>query len=179
MSSQIVQSYASALLEMANEAGKANRFAEEVDALIPVFQDPEVVSFFKSPLFAAADKEKVVADTFGSKVDGTLADFLKLLAKNGRIGYFPQIMSEFKQNMAGGSGQKKGEVVSAVELPDAEKKSIQSVLEKKLGTPVSLEFKVQSDLIAGVETRVGSYVVEDNLKSELTKLNDTLKRSAH
>lgn len=179
MSSQIVQSYASAFYEMATESGKAGRFNEEVDILIPVFKDPEVVAFFKSPIFSPVDKQNVIEQALGGKLDATLADFLKLLAKNGRIGLFPQIIEEFKESASDGKGQKKGEVFSSAELSDSEKKNIKEAIEKKLDAQVNLEFKVKPDLIGGVEAKVGSYIFEDSLRSNLKKLNDSLKRSSH
>jgi F-type H+-transporting ATPase subunit delta len=179
MSSQVVQSYASAFYEMASEAGKATNFLADVEQLIPVFKDPEVVAFFKSPLFSAGDKEKVIEQTVGGKLDATLADFLKLLAKNGRLGLFPQIIDEFKEASSGGKGAMRGEVFSSAELSETEKQNIKAAIEKKLKTQVNLEYKVNPDLIGGIEAKVGSYIIEDSLSSNLRNLNDSLKRSAH
>lgn len=179
MSSQVVQSYASAFYEMANESGKASRFSEEIDQLIPVFKDPEVVAFFKSPVFSAVEKENVIEQTLGGKLDATLADFIKLLAKNGRLGLFTQIIEEFKENTSGGKGAKRGEVFSSSELSDSEKQNIKAAIEKKLNLEVNLDFKVKSDLIGGIEAKVGSYMIEDSLSSNLKNLNDSLKRSSH
>jgi F-type H+-transporting ATPase subunit delta len=164
---------------MANEAGKANRFVEEVDQLTPVFKDPDVIAFFRSPLFSAVDKEKVIEQTVGGKLDATLADFLKLLAKNGRLGLFPQIIEEFKEASSGGKGAKRGEVYSSAELSEAEKQNIKAAIEKKLNAQVNLDYKVNPELIGGIEAKVGSYIIEDSLSSNLRNLNDSLKRSAH
>lgn len=179
MSTQVVQSYASAFYEMANESGKANSFIETVEALIPVFKDPEIAEFFKSPIFSPIDKENVITQALGGKLDATMADFLKLLAKNGRIGLFPQIIEEFKESAAGGKNLKKGEVFSSADLSESERQNIKTAIEKKLGIEVNLEFKVKPDLIGGIEAKVGSYIIEDSLRSNLKKLNDSLKRSSH
>lgn len=178
MNGQAIHSYATAFYEMFQESGKANTFAEEADNLAQAISDPEIVAFFKSPIYSAQDKENLVAQALGGKLDGLLADFVKLLAKNGRLHLFPQILQEFKDT-AGGKGLKKGTVYSAADLSDAEKKSIQSSIEKKLGIQVSLDFKIKPELIGGVEAHVGSYIIEDSLKSNLEKLNDSLKRSSH
>jgi F-type H+-transporting ATPase subunit delta len=179
MSSQAVQAYATAFYEMSKEGGKANSFADDASSLALAFKDPEILMFFKSPLYSVEDKEAVVAKALGGKVDSLLSDFINLLAKNGRLGLFPSIIEEFKDATSGGKGQKKGEVFSATELSETEKKNLQQSIEKKLGTSVSLGFKVNPDLIGGIEARVGSYIIEDSLKSNLEKLNDSLKRSSH
>ena len=125
MSTQVVQSYANAFYEMANEVGKATHFVEEIEALAPVFNDSEIVKFFKSPIFSAQEKETAVENALSGKADADLIDFLKLLARNGRIGFLSQIVDEFKQSCSGGKGAKRGEVVSAASLSDGERKSLQ------------------------------------------------------
>jgi F-type H+-transporting ATPase subunit delta len=179
MSLQVVQSYANAFFEMANESGKTNRFMQEIEILTPLFLEAEVVQFFKSPLFSNNEKEKVIDETVGNKIDADLCDFLKLLARNGRIGFLSQIVEEFKESCSGGKGIKKGEVLSATELTPAEKQSLQEAIEKKLNLKVQLDFKTSPDILGGVEARVGSYIIEDSLKSNLKKLNDSLKRSSN
>jgi F-type H+-transporting ATPase subunit delta len=179
MNSQAVQSYASAFFEIAQENGKNGTFADNAESLVSAFKDPEVVAFFKSPIYSVEEKELVVNKALEGKVDPLLGGFIKLLAKNGRLNLFPSIMEEFKDAASGGKGAKKGEVFSASDLTDAEKKSIQQAIEKKLNMPVSLDFKTKPELMGGIEARVGSFMIEDSLKSDLDKLNDSLKRSSH
>ncbi len=179
MSQQVVQSYANAFFEMANEAGKANRFSEEIEAILPLFRETEIVQFFKSPIFSSADKESVVEAALGGKADTDLVDFIKLLARNGRLGFLSQIIEEFRESCSGGKGLKKGEVFSAEELPESEKKSLQEAIEKKLNMKLQLEFKTSKEIMGGIEARVGGYIIEDSIKSNLKKLNESLKRSSN
>lgn len=179
MSTQVVQSYANAFYQMASETGKANRFIEEIEGLAPAFSDPEIVQFFKSPLFSAVEKEKAVETALSNNMDADIVDFVKLLARNGRIGFLAQIIEEFKENCSGGAGTRKGEVLSAAPLSDVEKKNLQEAIEKKLNIKVQLDFKTSPEIMGGVEARVGSYIIEDSLKSNLQKLNDSLKRSSN
>lgn len=177
--STVVQSYASAFYDMAQETGKTNRFVEEVDALIPVFKDPEILAFFKSPIIPTQEKEAVITAAVGSKLDDVLADFIKLLAKNGRLALFPEIIEQFKESCGGASGAKRGDVFTSSELSDVEKQNIKDAIQKKLGFDVNLDFKLKPELMGGLEAKVGSYIIEDSLQSNLRKLNDSLKRSSH
>ncbi|MCB9072668.1 MAG: ATP synthase F1 subunit delta [Bdellovibrionaceae bacterium] len=179
MSSQVVQSYASAFCEMAQEQGKVNRFIEEVQGIIPVFKEKDVMSFFKSPLFSSSEKEDVVTKALGSTaMDPVMADFIKLLAKNGRLHLFAQIIEEFQGSCAGQRGAR-GEISISQEMPAAEKEQIQKAIEKKLSMPIQAEFKVDKNLHGGVEAKVGSYIIEDSLRSNLQKMGETLKRSSN
>jgi F-type H+-transporting ATPase subunit delta len=179
MSSQIVQSYATAFCEMAQEEGKVNRFIEEIEMLVPVFKDPEVTSFFKSPIFSAMDKEAVVTKALGGgSLDPVMSDFIKLLAKNGRLHLFQEIILQFKDSCAGQKGVR-GEIFISEDMSSAEKENIQKAIEKKLDTHLQAEFTVDKSLCGGVEARVGSYIIEDSLKSNLQKMGESLKRSSN
>ncbi len=179
MSTQVVQSYASAFCEMAQEQNKVARFVEEVAMLVPMFKEPEVKAFFKSPVFSAQDKEAAVTTALGtSQMDPVMADFLKLLAKNGRLHLFPEIIEQFKDSCTGEQGVR-GEITTSEEMSAAEKSSIQKAIEKKLGKTVLADFKVDKSIRGGVEAKVGSYVIEDSLKSKLQKMGEALKRSSN
>lgn len=179
MSTQVVQSYASAFCEMAQEQGKVSRFVEEVAMLAPVFKDQEVRNFFKSPLFSAADKEETIVKALGTSVlDPIMSDFIRLLAKNSRLHLFPEIIEKFKDVSTGEKGIR-GEIILSDEMSATEKSNIQKAIEKKLGATVIADFKIDKNLCAGVEAKVGSYIIEDSLRSNLQKMGESLKRSSN
>ena len=179
MSTEVVQSYASAFCEMAKEQNKVARFVEEVAMLVPIFKEKDVIAFFKSPVFTAQDKEAAITAALGtSTMDQTMSDFIKLLAKNGRLHLFPEIIEQFKDSCTGERGIR-GEITTSEEMSATEKSNVQKAIEKKLGKTLLADFKVDKSLSAGVEAKVGSYVIEDSLKSKLQKMGESLKRSSN
>lgn len=174
---QLVATYSSSLYDLSKDAGTTNRLVEELDALAPIFKEKEVQQFFNSPITSALDKETALLKAIGDKVDKSILDFLKLLAKNNRLGLLPEIIEAFKESCAmSGKGLRRGEVSSATELSASEKSNLQQSIEKKLGFPVSLDFKINPELVGGIEAKVGSYVISDSLKSGITRMNESLKR---
>lgn len=177
--SEVVSSYASAFCEMAQEQGKVARFVEEVAMLVPIFKDKDVTNFFRSPVFSAQDKEAAITMALGtSTLDPVMADFIKLLAKNGRLHLFPEIIEQFKDTCTGEKGMR-GEITISEELSATEKSSIQKAIEKKLGKTLIADFKVDKEIRGGVDAKVGSYIIEDSLKSNLQKMGESLKRSSN
>lgn len=174
---QLVATYTNSIYELSQEKGNTNRLVEELDSLTAIFVDSEIQKFFNSPIVSALDKETVLLKAVGDKVDPSIQDFLKLVAKNNRLGLMPQIIAAYKEKCAVvGKGLRRGEVSSATELSSAEKDSLQKSIESKLGFPVSLDFKINADVVGGIEAKVGSYVISDSLKSSLTRMNESLKR---
>ncbi|MBY0314171.1 MAG: ATP synthase F1 subunit delta [Bdellovibrionales bacterium] len=174
---QLVATYSSALYDLSKDEGKTNRLVEELDGLAPIFQEKEIQQFFASPVTSAQDKEAVLLKALGDKLDKSIVDFLKILAKNNRLALVPEIINAFKETCAmNGKGVRRGEVSSATELSSSEKTSIQQSIEKKLGFPVSLDYKINTELVGGIEAKVGSYVISDSIKSGLTRMTESLKR---
>ena len=114
----------------------------------------------------------------GVTMDAAMSDFIKLLAKNGRLHLFPEIIEQFKSSCAGQKGVR-GEIVVSDDMSAAEKENIQKAIEKKLGMNLQAEFKVDKSLRGGVEAKVGGYVIEDSLRSNLQKMGESLKRSSN
>lgn len=174
---QLVATYSSTLYDISKDAGTTNRLIEELDTLTPIFNDAEVVQFFSSPMIPANQKEEALLKALGKNFDSSLIEFLKRLAKNDRLALLPQIISAYKETcVASGKGLRNGTVTSSEELSSQEKQNIQQSIEKKLGFPVSLDFKTSKDIVGGIEARIGSYIISDSLKSNLTRMNESLKR---
>lgn len=179
MSAQLIQTYSTALYEAGKEADKTTSFEASLEAIKPVFEDEQIMQFFNSPVCSSEEKEAVVVKAFADKVDGKFLDFLKLLAKNDRLSLLPEIVDNYQECCCSGENVRKGTVTSASVLSPDEQSTITKCIEEKLGFPVALEYSVDAKLGAGIEARVGSYLIEDSLKSGLQRLKDTLKRSAH
>lgn len=66
-------------------------------------------------------------------------------------------------------------VESAVELSDAERKSILSKLKKRHGADVSTEFRVSPGLIGGLRIALGSTVWDGSIRTRLDNFRDALQ----
>jgi F-type H+-transporting ATPase subunit delta len=64
------------------------------------------------------------------------------------------------------------EIVSAVELSDAQKESVrQKVVEMTSARQVELETHIDPDLIGGVIIKVGSQVIDASLRGQLRRIS--------
>ena len=68
------------------------------------------------------------------------------------------------------------EVVSAVELSDAQKTDIANGLKKRLGREVTLQCSIDESLIGGAIIRAGDLVIDGSITSQLSKLGHALSR---
>lgn len=66
-----------------------------------------------------------------------------------------------------GNGHREVEVRSAFTMNKAQRDSLTSALKQKLGSEISINFRVDPKLLAGLEVAMGSYVWRANLRDEL------------
>ncbi|HWF38789.1 MAG TPA: F0F1 ATP synthase subunit delta [Candidatus Acidoferrales bacterium] len=66
-----------------------------------------------------------------------------------------------------GNGRREIEVCSAFTMAGAQRDSLISALKQKLGSEISINFRVDPKLLAGLEVAMGSYVWRANLRDEL------------
>src|SRR3970040_1913058 len=78
--------YAKAFLGAAEAAGTTDDLVEELGAVAAVLDEfPKLEALFASALVSAEEKSQLLERLFGSKVPGLLLDFLKVIARHGRL----------------------------------------------------------------------------------------------
>lgn len=70
--------------------------------------------------------------------------------------------------------KQKVSIQSAQKLKQAQRKKIRSILEKKYGQEIELEWKIEPKLIAGFKLSLGSLEYDASLKKKLAKLEEKL-----
>jgi F-type H+-transporting ATPase subunit delta len=96
------------------------------------------------------------------------------LLKNNRLTEIGEIAERFYAELEERSGVLSAEVISARELPEGERSSLQANLEKLTGKRVNLNFNIDEAIIGGVITRVGSTVYDGSVKTQLENLKEEL-----
>ena len=137
---------------------------------------PEFSMFFSSPLIPSQDKLGVLKNTLGEEIFSGLEVFLKILDKNKRWPHLVEILGAFRKIFLKNQGLLRGQVRSAVELGDGEKALVKKQIEKNLSQNVDLIYKVDPQLMGGIEARVGSYLFEHSMSRHMAKLNDFVVR---
>lgn len=174
---QIARPYAAALFDLANEAknlGEIEGSLNDVSDLIGKSDD--FSSFLSSPAIAADVKANAI-DTIvdKAKLPDMTANFLRLVAKNGRLFALPAMISEFRALSARARGEISAQVTSAAPLSKAQLNALADTLKAKAGKSVSLDTRVDPSLIGGLVVKVGSQMIDTSLKTKLTAMKIAMK----
>jgi len=146
----IARPYATALYDLAHEQGQLGPVEADLIAIGALVEENSDFSrFLHSPVISGDEKatamEAILARANASPI---VANFVKLVARNGRLFALPTIIASFRRLAADARGE-----VSAVTLQE----------------------HVDPSLIGGLIVKVGSQMIDSSLKTKLTAMKIAMK----
>lgn len=139
---------------------------------------PDLQSLVRSPLIGAGAQQaalSAVADQ--AKFSDLTKNFLMTLAQNRRLPDLANILKAVTDNIGGRRGEVIAKVESATELSASQKKSLEEQLTKTIGRPVSVDATTNTALIGGVVITLGSYMIDDSIKTKLDRMGRAMKHN--
>jgi F-type H+-transporting ATPase subunit delta len=174
---QIARPYAAALFDLSKSEGSL----DVVEAGLTDLQRLSAESddfrrFLRSPVISAEHKS-AAADAILAKANAapTVAKFVKVVARNGRLFALPAIIKAFRALAAQDRGEVNADVTSAAPLSPAQLSSLADTLKQKIGKTVTLTEHVDPSLIGGLQVKVGSRMIDSSLKTKLTAIRIAMK----
>ena len=169
--------YASALYDLASEKKLVDVVLDDllfIQSMIKNNKDLKLV--IKSPLIKSNDKLVILQNILKSKKPNELSStFLKVLSKNKRFQKTLDIISQFKNINAQKRGDVLADITSAEKLSNEQQDSIKEQLRTILGDKLSLNYKVDEQIIGGLIIKVGSKMIDTSLSNKINKLKIAMK----
>src|SRR5438045_6396963 len=110
----VARPYAEAAFKLADEAGALAKWSETLAALAQVGQDARVRAAVADPNLSDAQVAGLFISILAGKLSGEAENFVRVLAKNGRLELLPQIREQFEALTDEREGAVGAEVESAV-----------------------------------------------------------------
>ena len=174
---QIARPYAAALFDLSQSEGSMDAVEAGLNDLQKLsVESADFRRFLRSPVISADEKSGAVEAILSrANLNGTVGNFVKVVARNGRLFALPAIIKAFKELAAQGRGEVTAEVTSAAALSAAQLKALAETLKQKLGKTVTLTEHVDPSLIGGLQVKVGSQMIDSSLKTKLTAIKVAMK----
>jgi F-type H+-transporting ATPase subunit delta len=174
----ISRRYARALLIIAKEDGQAETYRRELDGFSELLiRETELERAIANPLYDTASRRKVLEKTLEKlNLSTVVTSFLLLLFEKGRIGFLNDINAYYQKLADELKGISRAELVSATELSTESVKKIRESLSKMTGRAVILNTTQDPSLIGGVITKIGDFVLDGSVKTQLSNMKESLKR---
>ncbi len=178
----IADVYAKGLLAATECAGQTAAVVDEFDAVMAevIGRFPKLEAVFDSILVLPEEKEKLIDKTLGGRVSPLLVNFLKVVARHGRLDCLRAIHCQ--THVAYDKLRRRIPVrLTTAEPVSAEMAArIAADLRGKLeGEPI-IEQEVDPSLIGGAVLRVGDMIYDGSIANQLQELRRKVSdRSAH
>ncbi len=169
--------YATALFELARDAGQIDAVSEELLGLKKSASDQDDFALLlSSPRIERAQKVKaILAIAEDAKVSDLTKNFLGTLAKNGRLSALVATADAYQVLLAHHRGEASADVTSAAPLSDTQMDALKSKLRGAMGRDVALNVTVDETLLGGLIVKVGSKMIDSSLKTKLNRLEIAMK----
>lgn len=128
---------------------------------LQVMMNPEIKRSQVAALFS---------DILGSQLSVEQNHFLRLLAEHHRFAVLPEIAEQFILHRAEQEKKVTAHVTSANPLDAEQQAQLAQALTKRLQRQVTLDCKVDPDLLGGVTIRVGDKVIDGSVRGKLHRL---------
>jgi len=177
----IARPYASAVFEIAREAGELAEWGDSLDKAAALMADGQVAEYLGNPALSDDRRLEFLTGLFDAADAGLLAggnargdNFLKLLLEYDRVAVLPEVAEHFEALRAEAENTVDVTVTSATPLSDAQQKAIAGALEERLGRRVTIETEIDENLLGGAVIRAGDGVIDGSVRARLEGLTNVL-----
>ncbi len=169
--------YASALFDLASEAGNVTAVESDLDKLdAALAESSDLAAFIRNPEVSRAEFAKAMAALAKHlELDRLTQNFLGVLAQNRRVSALPDAIRAFRTIAAAQRGEVTARVTSARRLTDEQLKALEAKLKAREGRTVKLTADVDPELLGGLVVTIGSQRIDSSIRSRLNSLAQAMK----
>ena len=144
LSSGIAGRYATAVFELAKDAGQLDTLASDVDAVqTALAESAELRDLISNPVYTRESQGKAIgaiADKMG--LSTTMGNTLRLMASKRRLFVLPHLARALRDLISEEKGEVTAEVQSARALSDAQQSKLAETLKESVGKDVKMNVTV-------------------------------------
>jgi F-type H+-transporting ATPase subunit delta len=176
----LAERYAAALFDLADERRMLDQVATDLRELRAMLQGSgDFLRLIRSPVLSRDQQSQaILAIAEHAGLSPLVRDFLAVVARNRRLFAVPAMTEAFLAKLAARRGEVTAEVVAAQPLSEMQLAALNEQLRRSIGSRVSVDVRVDPELIGGLVVKLGSRMVDGSIKSKLQRLQLAMKSVA-
>jgi F-type H+-transporting ATPase subunit delta len=143
-----------------------SRLLAESSDLRRVWENPAVPAEQKRRLLDAIVKQE--------GIERHVRNLIAVLIDHRRIQFLERITQQLEKELDSRMGFAEAQITSARELGDAERRALESQIERATGKKVRAQFGLDASLLGGAVVRVGSTIYDGSVKGQLEKIREAI-----
>jgi F-type H+-transporting ATPase subunit delta len=169
--------YASALFDLARDQRQIESVGNSLDALGQALLDSkDFAELIDSPLVSRGEAGKAFAALAPQlNIDNITANFLGVLARNGRKNQLRSVIRAFGRLAADHRGESTANVLTARPLSDDQLATLKSQLRTRAGRDVNIDASVDPSILGGIVVKLGSQRIDASIRTKLNRLAQAMK----
>jgi len=175
---RLAKVYAQAILEAADRKQCRPDVLAELGSIVRdvLRKVPSARAVFASPRVTPEEKAAMIDKICGGKVLPTTLHALHVLARHGRLGMLPEVVSAAELLADELDGRHQATFTTAVPLEKQEQDRIVSEVGKALNATLAPTFIVNPAVLGGLVVRIEDTVYDHSVATSLARLGDRLKQ---
>ena len=173
--STLARPYADAVFRMAQGENDLAGWSSRVATLAMIVSDAQVARLIADPAVSSDRVAGLVIDVAGASLGERGANFVKVLAENGRLTVLPEISVQFETLKASAESTVEATITSAQELTQAQIDELVTGLKARFNRAVTVQVAVDAELIGGAVIAIGDQVIDGSVKGRLQRMTFALQ----
>ncbi|MDR1365740.1 MAG: ATP synthase F1 subunit delta [Holosporales bacterium] len=180
----VVSNYTSALTKLLTEemAADLDVNVECMAELLNLLKADDNASPSMIQVFRAADLYDEMFDAVKSTLKNlpeVFRNLIDIMHENQRLGFFPQVIEKAYETCLIAQGIRRVEVVSAQEIKSKELADLKTKLEELFSRKLLIDWRQDSELVAGFTLKIGSCLIDASLRSRLQRVRNAITGEAY
>ena len=169
--------YASALFDLSRDERQIEAVGNSLETLNQALIDSKDFSeLVDSPLVSRDAAGKAFAGlTHALSLDPITANFLGVLARNGRKAQLRPVIRAFRRLAAEHRGETTADVITARPLKDDQLAALKAQLRARAGRDVTINAEVDPAILGGIVVNLGSQRIDASIRTKLNRLASAMK----
>jgi len=165
------------LFDLARDGRQIESVSASLDALNQAFADSKDFNeLVTSPLVSRNEALKAFASIAPRlKLDPITANFLGVLARNGRKNQLEPVIRAYRRLAADHRGETTAEVTTARPLKDDQLAALRTQLRARAGRDVTIDAAVDPGILGGMVVKLGSQQIDASIRTKLNRLASAMK----
>lgn len=169
------QRYSSALFELGKKQNKIELFLNQLKDISWILShNAELFEFINHPDIGIHEKNKVLKNVFGDRVEDELVELMFLLNEHGRLNEINSVYDSYEKLVLKYKGIKVAHVTTAVKMTDDEIEALKNKLSMKYNSKIIIKNKLDKEIIGGVYIRIEDEVIDGTIRGRLDMIKKHL-----
>ena len=170
----VARPYAQAAFMYASEQQALTDWSDMLSLLAAIADDAAMHELIDSPHLTETQRADLFIQIAGDQLNSNGANFIRVLAANGRLKLLPEIAALFEIQRRDAEGTVQAELVTAFPASESQQSEVIASLRKRLGREIELSCSTDAELLGGAIIRAGDLVIDGSVRGKLERLGVAL-----